>query len=203
MHTKKSPFLNLPGWAFILIIALALVATFHKSEGATINVEPVGTSYLLTPARTYGQDDDIVEFEFDFNVTAIGDDVFVPSRTSSFNIELNPSLAENDLRFWFASDIDSTGNETFANFEIKEGDTERFTLTLVAEALRSTEISFTLRGFGWSDIDRSNPEFYHEFPEQFETRSVQMSAIPEPSTAFLVAGIGISLLRVTRRRQTA
>ncbi len=137
----------------------------HTFYGDGIQVDLTDTSVVVTKGDN--DDDDYVTLTIDFDVTSYGETIYVDksidqtgSSTAGTSYGVNDS---SDTSTYFAtasssSAISSTADEGTYGFEVLEGDTKSFTLTVtVANAatstLDSTYVRAVLTGIGFNTAD--------------------------------------------------
>ena len=126
----------------------------HEVRDEGIMVEFVGSSYVKTPSETTGINE-TVEFTLEFDVTAFGDDMWVDQTcavgTTGTDVDAIEVSLDNDAdgSSTTCTDVDSTGDEGTNGFEVKEGQTETFTVTILGNGGEAggagSPVTFTAR----------------------------------------------------------
>lgn len=143
----------------------------------TIEVEFLsGTTSMLDVAMTPG-DGDMVMFEVTYEVTAIGGDVYVDETCTGGGIALLPEdgnvfeIGEDLLVF---TELSSTAIRLPGCFLVEEGETEVFTLTVIAEARSDGFGQLLLEGVGWSASPGEGDQMFVLPIGEFETVAIWM-----------------------------
>jgi hypothetical protein len=168
--------------------------------GATVSVEPDFTETVLhvTLISTGGfsvfiQSRDALEANFNFDVTAIDGDIYIPFDLSS-GLQI-VSDSNHEIIYAFGT---TSADQTASSWLIKEGATESF----VFETLHQiTEDGFTTANFisfKWSETD-GGPLNTFNFNEPMTSDSWYLDGVPEPGTTLLIA-LSTILLVSSRKR---
>lgn len=190
----------------LAIIFLAVIATGggNPAEGA-VETSLVSTTSLISELANETDPSDQAWFRIEFNVTAIDEDIYIPSSVQWINTGWNPEELK-PLILHQGSIFESTANRFIAGwFVIKEGETEQFTQITVARAMQSLEVAHEFRHFYWNS---DGPDMWgwtrqSVGDDPYLTDSVFINVlVPEPTQAILLAG-GIAILVFRRKRRTA
>ena len=108
-------------------------ASTHEVRDEGIMVEFVGSSNVKTTGDGVN---DFVEFTLEFDVTAFGDDMWVEQTcvvgTTGTDVDAVEVSADGGLTPT-CPELDSEGEEGTDGFEVKEGQTERFTVNILVD----------------------------------------------------------------------
>lgn len=163
------------------------VGDAHTFYDNGIQVEFVGSSYVKTTSDTTGINE-TVQFTLQYDVTAFGDDMYIsdPCATddaTDFTTATTVYL-EGDADFdnTTCTDMDSTGDfDTTGNdsWEVKEGKTERFTLTVLGNGGEAggagTAVTFKARlaGIAYTSSTAGNGDTTYNFDlDNFKSSAV-------------------------------
>lgn len=132
------------------------VSETHSLYSQGIRVVFDESSYIKTTSDTSGINE-TVQFTLEFDITAFGDDMYIDKTCSDSSAPASTYVTavavsldnDTDGSSTTCTDFDSSGDELTNSFEVLEGQTEHFTVSLLGDAGEAgsagTSVTFTAR----------------------------------------------------------
>ena len=171
------------------------VAEGAEEATSSIDVDFVGAQADKTFDGSDSGLSDQGTFSITFDVTAEGSDIYLPDTASNTDVIAGTTVGvgydviSDGIQASSTSELTSpsgAGAGSNSNFEIEEGNTERFTLTSVItpdSGSGGNFFSIALNGIQWGTVDQATGTMvYDENLDEFETNAIILSgAEPEPA----------------------
>jgi hypothetical protein len=161
----------------ILLFAVLLVSS---NLFADIIAEQLGVETSIDYSNTENIPD-TVTYNFEFEVTAVGDDVYIPINTRYILWNTDPD--SNTTKVDEVCSLFSRAEQVSDYYLVSDGDSESFSFILFLTPRNNGFVQASMAEFQWSD-DELGPEYTHEFVPQMYGHGVYLNthAVPEPGT---------------------
>ncbi len=140
-----------------------------------ISADPSAVTTAVATASSANSTQQIGTFTFTFNVTAFGQDIYVPSvANSAFRTQLYMGQ-DTGFTVTSTSAVTSTADRSSrGNFVIHAGQTKKFTVTITALDAQNQTVQAGLLGLNYGTSDASPATSAYSFPSTYLTSAIML-----------------------------